>query len=125
MTALPKLRGSLYIAGRWCEADSCRTVDVINPATEQVLCQVASCGRAEANSMDYGLASYVATRDLRTALKAAEAIEAGIVSIGDFSPATVLSPFGGIKQSGIGREGGREGILEYVESKAISLCLEE
>ncbi len=48
-----------------------------------------------------------------------------IWSIGDFSPATVLSPFGGMKESGIGREGGREGILEYVEAKYVSLALEE
>jgi succinate-semialdehyde dehydrogenase/glutarate-semialdehyde dehydrogenase len=79
---------------------------------------------AMANDSEYGLASYVATHDLRIAIKAAEGLEAGIVSIGDFSPATVLSPFGGVKQSGIGREGGREGILEYVESKAISLAVD-
>jgi succinate-semialdehyde dehydrogenase/glutarate-semialdehyde dehydrogenase len=66
----------------------------------------------------------VATHDLRTAIRCAEELEAGIVAINDFSPATVLSPFGGIKQSGIGREGGREGIMEYMESKAISLSLE-
>lgn len=79
---------------------------------------------ALANASEYGLASYVATHDLRTAIRCAEELEAGIVAINDFSPATVLSPFGGIKQSGIGREGGREGILEYMESKAISLSLE-
>lgn len=77
-----------------------------------------------ANDSEYGLASYVATNDIRTAIRCSEELEAGIVAINDFSPATVLSPFGGIKQSGIGREGGREGILEYVESKAISLSLE-
>jgi len=77
----------------------------------------------KANATEYALASYVATRDLSTAIRAAEELEAGIVSIGDFSPATVLSPFGGMKQSGIGREGGREGILEYLEAKAISLAL--
>ena len=46
MTA-PEFRGSLYIDGRWCEADSGRTIDVVNPATEETFCQVASCGRAE------------------------------------------------------------------------------
>ncbi|HUT88877.1 MAG TPA: aldehyde dehydrogenase family protein, partial [Thermoguttaceae bacterium] len=43
----PQIRGSLYIDGRWCEADSGRTVGVINPATEETFCQVASCGRSE------------------------------------------------------------------------------
>ena len=76
---------------------------------------------ALANDSEYGLASYIATRDIATAIQAAEQIECGIVSVGDFSPATVLSPFGGMKQSGIGREGGREGILEYVEAKYVSL----
>ena len=77
-----------------------------------------------ANDTEYGLAGYIATRDVGTAIRAAEALEVGIVSVGDFSPATVLSPFGGMKQSGIGREGGREGILEYVEAKSVSLALE-
>ena len=77
-----------------------------------------------ANDTEYGLAGYVATHDIATAIKAAEALEVGILSVGDFSPATVLSPFGGLKQSGIGREGGREGLLEYVEAKYVSLSLE-
>jgi len=79
---------------------------------------------AMANDTEYGLAGYIATRDITTAIRAAEAMEVGIISVGDFSPATVLSPFGGMKQSGIGREGGREGILEYVEAKYVSLALE-
>ena len=79
---------------------------------------------AMANDSTYGLASYVATRDISTAVKMAEGIEAGIVSVGDFSPATVQAPFGGWKQSGIGREGGHEGIDEYLESKYISLAVE-
>jgi len=78
-----------------------------------------------ANDTEYGLASYIATHDLGTAIKMAEGLETGIISIGDFSPATVLCPFGGMKQSGIGREGGREGILEYLESKYVSLALED
>jgi succinate-semialdehyde dehydrogenase/glutarate-semialdehyde dehydrogenase len=77
-----------------------------------------------ANDTTYGLASYVATRDIATAIKMAEGLEAGIVSIGDFSPATVQCPFGGMKESGIGREGGHEGIDEYLESKHVSLLIE-
>jgi len=79
---------------------------------------------AAANDTSYGLASYIATRDIHTALRMAEGLEFGIVSVGDFSPATVQAPFGGWKESGIGREGGEEGIAEYLESKHISLAIE-
>jgi len=77
----------------------------------------------KANDTEYGLAGYIATHDISTGIKLAEGLDAGILSIGDFAPATVLCPFGGMKESGIGREGGREGILEYVESKYVSLAL--
>ncbi len=79
---------------------------------------------AAANDTPYGLAAYIATRDMATGIRVAEGLEVGIISIADFSPATVLCPFGGMKESGIGREGGREGILEYMESKYVSLALD-
>ena len=79
---------------------------------------------AMANDTTYGLASYVATKNIDTAIKMAEGLEAGIVSIGDSSPATVQAPFGGVKESGIGREGGVEGIEEYLESKYVCLVVE-
>lgn len=77
-----------------------------------------------ANATEYGLAGYIATRDIGTAIRLAEGLDVCILSVGDFSPATVLAPFGGMKQSGIGREGGREGILEYLEAKYVSLKLD-
>jgi len=79
---------------------------------------------AMANDTAYGLASYVATKDIATAVKVAEQLDYGIVSIGDLSPATVQCPFGGWKESGIGREGGHEGIHEYLESKYVALVVE-
>lgn len=80
---------------------------------------------AEANDSVYGLAAYVMTNDLTTALKTAEGLEYGIIGINDPVPATVQMPFGGMKQSGIGRESGHEGIEPYLETKSVSLGLRE
>jgi succinate-semialdehyde dehydrogenase/glutarate-semialdehyde dehydrogenase len=78
---------------------------------------------AEANNTIYGLAAYVMTNDLTTAFRMAEGLEYGIIAINDPVPATVQSPFGGMKQSGLGREGSHEGIEPYLETKAVSFQL--
>jgi acyl-CoA reductase-like NAD-dependent aldehyde dehydrogenase len=72
---------------------------------------------ATANATDYGLAAYVYTRDLGTAFKVSEELEFGMIGINDWHPSTPEAPFGGFKQSGLGRESGLEGIHEYVEPK--------
>jgi acyl-CoA reductase-like NAD-dependent aldehyde dehydrogenase len=72
---------------------------------------------ARANATDYGLSAYVFTRDLATAFKVSEELEFGLIGINDWFPSTPEAPFGGMKQSGLGRESGSEGILEYVEPK--------
>lgn len=74
-----------------------------------------------ANSMPYGLAAYVFTNDINTALRMAEGLEAGIIGINDPVPTTVQCPFGGMKESGLGREMGREGVESYLETKYVSL----
>jgi acyl-CoA reductase-like NAD-dependent aldehyde dehydrogenase len=71
-----------------------------------------------ANDSEYGLAAYVWTRDLNVATKIAEALECGMVGVNDWYPVTPEAPFGGVKQSGLGRESGFEGVLEYVDAKA-------
>ena len=78
---------------------------------------------AEANNTVYGLAAYVMTNDLSTAVKAAEGLEYGIIGINDPVPATAQAPFGGMKQSGLGRESGHEGIEPYLETKSVSFVL--
>jgi succinate-semialdehyde dehydrogenase/glutarate-semialdehyde dehydrogenase len=78
-----------------------------------------------ANDTPYGLAAYVFTRDLSRAWRMAEAIEAGTIAINDSVPATSQSPFGGVKESGWGRELGLEGIDAYLDTKHISLGIEE
>jgi succinate-semialdehyde dehydrogenase / glutarate-semialdehyde dehydrogenase len=74
-----------------------------------------------ANDTPYGLAGYAMTNDLSTAVKVYEGLEFGIVGINDLVPATTEAPFGGIKESGMGREGSREGLYEYMETKFVSM----
>lgn len=74
-----------------------------------------------ANHPTYGLAAYVMTNDLRTAIRMAEGLEYGIIGINDTVPATAQCPFGGMKESGVGREGGHEGLDAYLETKYISI----
>ncbi len=70
-----------------------------------------------ANDTSYGLASYVYTTDLARATRMFEGLRFGIVGINDINPTAAAAPFGGIKESGLGREGGLEGIAEYLETK--------
>ena len=74
-----------------------------------------------ANDTEYGLAAYFYTRDLSRAFRVAEALEYGIVGLNTGLISTEVAPFGGIKQSGSGREGSRHGILDYTELKY--LCI--
>jgi succinate-semialdehyde dehydrogenase/glutarate-semialdehyde dehydrogenase len=78
---------------------------------------------ALANDVPYGLAAYLWTRDLSRAFQVAEALDYGIVGVNDGLPSTAQAPFGGFKDSGIGREGGKWGLDEYLETKYVSLAL--
>lgn len=76
-----------------------------------------------ANNTPYGLAAYVFTENISKAIRLSENLEFGIVGINDGVPSTVQAPFGGFKESGIGREGGPHGIEEYLEVKYVSIGL--
>lgn len=78
-------------------------------------------GVAAANNTEYGLAAYVYTQSLDRALRVAEGIESGMVGINRGVISDPAAPFGGIKESGFGREGGTEGIEEYLDTKYIAL----
>ena len=72
---------------------------------------------AMANDTHYGLAAYVYSQNLTQAMRLFEGLEFGIIGINDINPASAAAPFGGQKDSGLGREGSREGLQEYLETK--------
>jgi succinate-semialdehyde dehydrogenase / glutarate-semialdehyde dehydrogenase len=74
---------------------------------------------ALANGLDVGLAAYVQTNDLATAIHLYEGLEFGMVGVNEWMPVTPEAPFGGMKASGIGRESGVDGMYEYMESKTV------
>jgi len=78
---------------------------------------------ALANDTHYGLAAYVYTQSLSTAISAMEKLRFGIVGINDINPTSAAAPFGGLQDSGLGREGGSEGLTEYLETKTVGLAL--
>jgi succinate-semialdehyde dehydrogenase/glutarate-semialdehyde dehydrogenase len=74
-----------------------------------------------ANDTEFGLVSYVYTRDLARGLRVSEALESGMVGLNRGLVSDPAAPFGGTKQSGLGREGGHEGMLDYLESKYVAV----
>jgi succinate-semialdehyde dehydrogenase / glutarate-semialdehyde dehydrogenase len=78
---------------------------------------------AAANRTEYGLVSYVYTRDLDRAFRVCEAIESGMIGLNQGVVSNPAAPFGGLKQSGFGREGGFEGIGEYLETKYVAIAV--
>ena len=99
--------------------------------TEEPFCPVAPIatftdlgdGLEQANATDFGLAGYVFTKNTRTAFLASEGIEAGMIGVNTLLLATAEIPFGGVKNSGYGREGGSEGIEYYTVTKHINIQL--
>ncbi|HEX3831554.1 MAG TPA: NAD-dependent succinate-semialdehyde dehydrogenase [Solirubrobacteraceae bacterium] len=78
---------------------------------------------AAANNTQYGLVAYVFTRDLKRALRVCERLETGMIGLNQGMVSNAQAPFGGVKQSGFGREGGYEGIEEYLDTKYVAVNL--
>lgn len=132
-----KAKGAKIVSGgvRHEKGDLFYTPTVILEATEDMLCMteetfgpvapIATFKTEEevierANDTDFGLAAYVFTKDLSRAFRMSEALEYGIVGVNDGIPSTPQAPFGGMKESGNGREGGYYGIEEFLEIKYTS-----
>jgi succinate-semialdehyde dehydrogenase / glutarate-semialdehyde dehydrogenase len=78
---------------------------------------------SRANDTEYGLVAYVFTRDIKRALRVCEGLETGMVGLNQGMVSNAGAPFGGVKQSGIGREGGKEGLEEFLETKYVAVNL--
>ncbi len=76
-----------------------------------------------ANDTDYGLAAYLYTKDISRAIRVSEALRFAIVGVNDINPTSAAAPFGGMKESGLVREGGQEGIVEYLETKLVGISV--
>ncbi|PID71480.1 MAG: succinate-semialdehyde dehydrogenase (NADP(+)) [Desulfobulbus propionicus] len=76
-----------------------------------------------ANDTSYGLAAYVYTNNMSKALRTFEQLKFGMVGINDINPTSAAVPFGGVKESGLGREGAREGLVEYLDTKVAGISL--
>ena len=74
-----------------------------------------------ANDTEYGLVAYVFTRDIKRAMRVCEGLETGMVGLNQGMVSNAGAPFGGVKQSGIGREGGNEGLEEFLETKYVAV----
>jgi succinate-semialdehyde dehydrogenase / glutarate-semialdehyde dehydrogenase len=103
--------------------------DAANVLNEEIFGPIAPIQRfsstdeaiAKANGTPYGLISYIFTRDLAKGLEVAERIESGMVGLNRGVVSDPAAPFGGVKQSGVGREGAHEGMLEFLEKKYIAV----
>jgi succinate-semialdehyde dehydrogenase/glutarate-semialdehyde dehydrogenase len=100
----------------------CLTEEIFGPVAPVVTFVSESEAVIKANSTEYGLVGYVFTRDLSRALRVSEALEFGMVGVNQGIVSNPAAPFGGVKHSGFGREGGFEGIEEYLETKYVGIA---
>ena len=101
----------------------CMAEETFGPITPITTFSTEEEAVRRANDSIYGLAAYVFTENITKGIHISEQLEYGIVGLNDGAPSTPQAPFGGFKQSGLGREGGHHGIDEYLEVKYISLGL--
>jgi succinate-semialdehyde dehydrogenase / glutarate-semialdehyde dehydrogenase len=95
--------------------------EVFGPVAPIVSFESEDDALAQANGTEFGLVAYLYTSDLKRALRVSEALDVGMVGLNQGMVSNAAAPFGGVKQSGFGREGGYEGIAEYLETKYVAV----
>ncbi|YCA13528.1 NAD-dependent succinate-semialdehyde dehydrogenase [Bacillus sp. AK128] len=122
-----KVREGLFmeptILSNVCDQMLCMSEETFGPLAPVTSFKTEEEVIKRANDSIYGLAAYVFTENISRGILLTEALEYGIIGLNDGLPSTPQAPFGGFKQSGLGREGGHHGIEEYLEVKYISLGL--
>jgi succinate-semialdehyde dehydrogenase/glutarate-semialdehyde dehydrogenase len=126
ITGGARLEGKGYFFAPTVLADVSPDADLVNneifgPIAPLIAFETMDEAIALANKTPFGLASYVFSKDLAKALQAAERIEAGMVGVNRGLISDPAAPFGGVKQSGLGREGAQDGMLEFLEKKYIAV----
>ena len=97
--------------------------EIFGPVAPVAAFDAEEAAVAAANDTEFGLVAYVYTRDLKRAFRVVEGLETGMVGLNQGLVSNPAAPFGGVKQSGFGREGGPEGIAEYLETKYVAMNL--
>ena len=100
------------------------TEEIFGPVAPVIAFDSEADAIAAANDTEFGLVAYVYTRDFKRALRVCEALETGMVGLNQGIVSNPAAPFGGVKQSGFGREGGYEGIEEYLETKYVAVNMD-
>jgi len=97
--------------------------ETFGPVAPVVVFDTEDEGVRLANDTEYGLIAYAYTQDLARGLRVSEALKVGMVGLNQGLVSNAAAPFGGVKQSGLGREGGHEGIGEYLDTKYVAVAL--
>jgi succinate-semialdehyde dehydrogenase/glutarate-semialdehyde dehydrogenase len=97
--------------------------EIFGPVAPVIAFDDEEAAIAAANDTEYGLVAYLYTRDVKRAFRVAEKLQTGMIGLNQGLVSNPAAPFGGVKASGFGREGGREGIEEYLETKYIAMAM--
>jgi succinate-semialdehyde dehydrogenase/glutarate-semialdehyde dehydrogenase len=121
----PSDRGGLFyeptVLGGITASMEIASSEVFGPVSSIITFETEADAVASANNTRYGLAAYMYTKDNSRAWRVSEALEYGMVGVNTGSISTPVAPFGGWKESGIGREGAHQGLEEYLETKYVSM----